>query len=205
MFCSRPAGLPNIERKVLRCNLEISGSLFFFSKPFYSPIALLSMYIIYIYVEALWSDRISRSCLCGFPISFAKILSGVSSHNVSICAATNRLPLSSSMHDSATQKHDLCNEFGGNRDNKGKHIIWMWHDEKHVTLLDNLVTEFLVRQRGLAGNAEEETARTVFRSHLVYPQAPSGRYCHGMQRVSWKHWMHGGLSFSGELFIVLRC
>ena len=54
----------------------------------------------------------------------------------------------------------------------------------HVTLLVNLVTEFLVRQRGLAGNAEEETARTVFRSHLVYPQAPSGRYCHGMQRVS---------------------
>ena len=38
-------------------------------------------------------------------------------------------------NDSATQKHDLCdlcNEFGRNRDNKGKHIIWMWHDEKHT-------------------------------------------------------------------------
>ena len=35
----------------------------------------------------------------------------------------------------ATQKHDLCNDFGGNRDNEGKHIIWMWQDEKHITLL----------------------------------------------------------------------
>ena len=49
-FVRVPQGCRTLSGKVLRCNLEISGSLFFFSKPFYSPIALLSMYIIYIYV-----------------------------------------------------------------------------------------------------------------------------------------------------------
>ena len=101
MFCSRPAGLPNIvEGKVLKdvsWTRVLKASL---------STALFSMYTL----EYMWKhcDLIEYP---GAAFAFFQFQSPK-------CAATNRLPQSSSMHDSATQKYYLCNG-----QNKGKQIM----------------------------------------------------------------------------------